>query len=124
MNVNLPAKPALGSPCNGCGYCCTKEPCALAQEFLNCAAGPCVALEFADGKTICGLVRNPLGYLYKAARPDDQSVHVLDAATDIDAGRALSAEMALAVGIGKGCDADDDLESAVWPNMDAPQIAG
>lgn len=113
-------KPKFGESCNGCGYCCTKEPCELAQEFLRCTRGPCVALEADGGKLTCGLVRNPLGYLYKATHPDDESINVLDAAAQIDAGRSLSAEIASALGIGKGCDADDDEESAAWP-MSASQ---
>jgi hypothetical protein len=58
-------------------------------------------------------VRNPLGYLYKAAHPHED-VSVLDASSEIDAGRALSSEIAAALGIGKGCDAHDDEESAKW----------
>jgi hypothetical protein len=61
------------------------------------------------------LVRNPLGYLYKAVQPGDESVHVLDAAADIDAGRSLSKELASALGMGRGCDAEDDEDSAMWP---------
>ena len=114
------AKPSHGEPGNGCGYCCTKEPCALAKDFLNCSTGPCVALEYRDGKSLCGLVRNPLGYLYKAVHPGDESVHVSDTAADIDAGRSLSAEFALALGVGRGCDAEDDKDSAIWPIIDEP----
>lgn len=110
----LPAKPLKGEACNGCGYCCSVSPCALAEEFLNCTAGPCVALEYSEGRSLCGLARNPLGYLFKAAHPAEE-VAVLDAAPAIPAGQELSAQIAQALGIGKGCDADDDGESAAWP---------
>jgi hypothetical protein len=66
-----------------------------------------------EGRAICGLVRNPLGYLFKAARPDFD-VPVLEDSPPTDAGRQLSAELAAALGIGKGCDADDDETSAQW----------
>jgi hypothetical protein len=112
--VPNPPKPKFGDACNGCGYCCTVQSCKLAEEFLRCVTGPCVALEVREGKTVCGLVRNPLGYLFKAAHPDDDTP-VLDAAPDFEAGKQLSADLAAALGIGLGCDADDDEESAAWP---------
>lgn len=107
-------KPRFGAPCNGCGYCCAVQPCALAEEFLNCVTGPCVALERDGERTGCGLVRNPLGYLFKAARPNSVE-SVLDAALPSEVASELSAEMARALGIGLGCDSDDDADSAVWP---------
>lgn len=60
-----PAKPAHGSPCNGCGVCCVAEPCLLALDFvpagrLAAAVGaPCPALEWGEGRAWCGLVSNP-----------------------------------------------------------------
>lgn len=88
----------------------------LAQEFLHCDSGPCVALETAEGKAICGLVRNPLGYLYKAAHPEAE-VSVLDAAPNIQKGHEISVEFAAALGFGKGCDAADDEAAASWPAL-------
>lgn len=107
-------KPKSGESCNGCGYCCTAEPCRLARDYLQCTTGPCVALEQSDGRAICGLVRNPLAYMFKAANPGAE-VALLDAAPDVAAGKELSEALAIALGIGKGCDADDDARSAVWP---------
>jgi len=106
-------KPKFGEKCTGCGYCCTVGPCKLAQEFLHCVTGPCVALEASEGGTICGLVRNPLGYLYKATHPD-ADVPLLDAPPAVEAGYQLSVKFAAALGVGKGCDADDDFESTQW----------
>ena len=99
-------KPKFGEACNGCGHCCTVEPCALAREHLHCVAGPCVALEARDGRTTCGLVRNPLGYLYKAAHPNED-VPLLDSPPAVEAGHQLSVQLAAVLGIGLGCDAED-----------------
>lgn len=106
------AKPAYGLACNSCGYCCDVEPCKLAQEFLHCETGPCVALEVHEGKTRCGLVRNPLGYLFKAAHPQ-ADVPLLDTPEGLE-GHQLSVEFATALGLGKGCDAEDDDASLQW----------
>jgi hypothetical protein len=118
MMTDIPysQKPRFGEPCNGCGYCCTMQPCALAEEFLKCTTGPCVALERDGDRTGCGLVRNPLGYLFKAAHPQ-ADVPVLDAPLATQAGSELSADMARALGIGLGCDSDDDADSEAWPAL-------
>lgn len=108
------SKPRLGDACNGCGYCCSVAPCMLAEEFLHYSTGPCVALEKSGGKFICGLVRNPLGYLFKAAQPD-ADVDVLGEPPAIEEGYRLSVSMANALGVGRGCDATDDDQSAAWP---------
>lgn len=108
-------KPRLGQPCNGCGYCCTVEPCMLASTYLNCTSGPCVALEHNDGRSSCGLVRNPLGYLYQAANPDS-TVSVLDPSPDLEAGYHLSVKIAAALGVGQGCDSDDTADALHWPS--------
>lgn len=115
MSAMLPRlpKPAFNQPCNGCGYCCTVEPCQLAQEFLRCDTGPCVALEAYEGRTICGLVRNPLAYLFWAVHPETHSP-ALTEAPEHPEGHALSAELAQALGVGRGCDSEDDEESREW----------
>jgi hypothetical protein len=87
-------KPRKGEACNGCGMCCTVEPCALAREFLACSEGPCVALEHEAGRTFCGLVRRPVHYLLKQDAP--QSVT-----------GPLQAQLAGMLGLGHGCDSDD-----------------
>ena len=85
-------KPEFGSPCNNCGICCCTQPCQLAKELLN-AVGKCVALEFENGKSSCGLVRRPAWYLFGEDRPESETGHV-------------SAIFADALGIGRGCDAE------------------
>lgn len=108
------SKPKLGEACNGCGYCCSIQPCVLAEEFLNCTTGPCVALEKSVGKFICGLVRNPLGYLFKASHPECD-VAALEDPPALEEGYQLSVNIASALGVGRGCDAADDLQSSAWP---------
>lgn len=114
MRLLAITKSRFGEPCNGCGYCCTAEPCTLAKDFLNCVTGPCIALEVQGERTGRGLVRNPLGYLFKAVHPD-ADVPLLAAPPLSEVTSQLSADMAAALGIGKGCDSDDDAESAAWP---------
>lgn len=106
-------KPVKGQNCNSCGYCCTAQPCDLAVEYLKCDTGPCVALEIAEGKTRCGLVRNPLGYLYAAARPGTPSP-ALEPAPSVALGHEMSINFATMLGLGAGCDAVDDDESDSW----------
>lgn len=102
----LPEKPLLGKPCNGCGYCCTVQPCALAIEHLQCTIGPCVALEVEGGRTFCGLVRHPLAHLFKATHPE-APINVADEPTHSVASQSLSAKFAQALGVDKGCDCED-----------------
>lgn len=112
MSIQLP-KPKFGQACNGCGYCCSVQPCLLARELLNCHVGPCVALEVQETRHGCGLVRNPLAYLFKAANPG-VDVPLLDPAPESEAAHHLSGQIAATLGIGMGCDSDDDL-----PSLDA-----
>ncbi len=106
-------KPKHSSACNSCGYCCTAEPCKLAQTLLNSVAGPCVALEVRGGRSGCGLVRNPIAYLFKAANPDAE-VPVLEAAPDHPEGPRLSVQFASMLGLGMGCDSDDEDVPPAW----------
>lgn len=88
-------KPRKGDPCNGCGMCCTVQPCMLAAEFLNCTEGPCVALESEDGRTYCGMVRRPIHYLLRQDAPPSAT-------------GALQSHLASVLGLGHGCDSDDE----------------
>lgn len=46
--------------CVGCGFCCSKAPCAGAVIYARIEAkpGPCTFLRFKDGRHWCGLVRS------------------------------------------------------------------
>lgn len=81
--------------------------------------GPCVALEHREGKLQCGLVRNPLGYLFKAAHPG-ADVPVLEDAPDSEEGHRLSVQLAASLGLGMGCDADDDEGAEAWNQRPSP----
>ena len=64
-------------------------------------------MERQEERTICGLVRNPLGYLYRATNPDtDLDLHA--PAEPSEASARLSADLASALGLGLGCDSEDD----------------
>jgi len=65
--------------------------CALAVEFLDGAQAPCPAMEFADGRFWCGLVRSPGRYL----------------GTPASGNRLLRPMVRAALSIGEGCDAGD-----------------
>lgn len=91
----MPPKPRRGDPCNGCGMCCTVQPCMLAVEFLNCTKGPCVALEQEGGRTYCGFVRRPVHYLMGQDAPPSATGQ-------------LQSMLAFKLGIGHGCDSDDE----------------
>lgn len=93
-------KPKIGSDCNSCGMCCTVEPCKLANEFLDCHVGPCIALEREGLAQVCGLVRRPAWYMFGEDRPANETGE-------------LSVYFANALGIGRGCDADD-VEPSMW----------
>ena len=80
-------KPAFGSPCNGCGFCCIREPCALAKEHLG-AIDKCPALERAGDRYACGMITRPHHYLGTEAFGDP----------------LLSKLFGEALGIGQGCD--------------------
>jgi hypothetical protein len=87
-------KPRKGEPCNGCGLCCLVQPCELAVEYLSAPADrPCPALEREGGRFWCGLVRAPVRYL-----------------ADLEPwqGRMMARGFALLLGVGRGCDAEDD----------------
>ena len=87
-------KPAYGLPCNGCGYCCVEEPCAIALEHIpdHPREGACVALEREGDRFVSGMIRRPSPYMQL---PNDW--------TDVHLGRIFAA----ALGAGRGCDADD-----------------
>ncbi len=50
-----PEKPERGQPCNGCGFCCAVELCAIA-EMAGEVSTPCTFMRFVDDRFRCGLV--------------------------------------------------------------------
>jgi len=93
LHAHAPAKPALGTPCNGCGICCAAERCPVAWLFLPRSRGTCTALEW-DGATQryrCGMVVHAADY-----------VRCLPRRWEARAGRWF----AYRVAAGRGCDFD------------------
>ncbi len=60
--IELPylAKPMKGSPCNGCGWCCSLEICLIGKGLLGDIPAPCPLLVYRDGRTFCGVMDLPL----------------------------------------------------------------
>lgn len=87
-------KPHFGEPCNGCGFCCQAEACALSEKYLNSTAAPCIALEW-DGVSAyrCGLVTRPAHYL---GMPDEFA-------------DPLAETIRKTLAIGVGCDSGDSI---------------
>jgi hypothetical protein len=58
LQASAPAKPAFGQPCNGCGVCCTAEPCPVGVLLSRRVRGSCVALTWHPGQQTyrCGVV--------------------------------------------------------------------
>lgn len=91
-----PEKPRFGEPCNGCGYCCALQPCAIAQEYLGAEdVGPCPALVFDNEETRfrCGMVLSPTRFMFLP--PDPEADLILG---------TMFAEM---LAVGRGCDSED-----------------
>ena len=93
--AKAPPKPASGSPCNGCGFCCAAEPCGVALNHIpGCSAqGPCPAMEFEAGRFFCGMIRRPSHYMQLPNAWADE---------------VLGDMIAQALGAGRGCDAETD----------------
>ncbi|TXN43558.1 hypothetical protein FV227_27785 [Methylobacterium sp. WL119] len=88
----LAVKPAYGSPCNGCGWCCATQACSVALEHIpgHPAEGACQALERDGKRFVCGMIRRPGHYM---GLPNDWADGVL--------GDMIAATL----GSGKGFDA-------------------
>jgi hypothetical protein len=61
VHPDSPPKPALGEPCNGCGWCCAAEPCPLGVVVSRRRQGACDALAWNDAKRRydCGVLQDP-----------------------------------------------------------------
>ena len=102
--ARLPVKPAYGSPCNGCGWCCASEPCGIAREFIGAdGEGPCPALEREGGRFVCGMIVRPLVYLGRVG----SNVPAGDIRLGAEANTLIGRQIAEALGAGRGCDAED-----------------
>lgn len=91
-----PPKPPAGQPCNGCGACCSWQPCPLGQWLSRRRRGACVALEWHgdEGRYRCGALAAPRRWL---------------PALPVAWSRALVQRW---IAAGQGCDAHFDAEIA------------
>lgn len=96
-----PIKPTKGLPCNGCGFCCRMVRCYFAVELIGAGAGPCPALEYEQGRSWCGLLRDPMKWigLDRLEGPWPSEVHKTVA--------ELQSRLAFGLAIASGCDTDD-----------------
>ena len=65
-----PVKPAVGAACNGCGVCCTAEPCPVGIWISRRRTGACDALVWDGDKRryACGMVIDPRRFTTRAPR--------------------------------------------------------
>jgi len=65
IHQQAPAKPAMGTPCNGCGVCCAAEPCPVSLALLWPHKSPCTALTWDDTnqRYLCGMATQPSKHL-------------------------------------------------------------
>lgn len=105
LHLQAPAKPAEGATCNGCGVCCSAEPCPLGQWLSRSRTGACAALDWDDGavRYHCGVLATPSRWL-----------PWLPAA----AARALARRW---IAAGAGCDSDF---LAASPDASPPRVDG
>ncbi len=61
LQALAPAKPAPGAPCNGCGVCCTWQPCPLGMLVSGRRHGACAALRWhsAEQRYHCAVLATP-----------------------------------------------------------------
>jgi hypothetical protein len=90
LQPEAPAKPAPGQACNGCGVCCTAEPCPLGQWLSRRRHGACTALVWHAGtaRYRCSALAEPQRWLRWLPAPLARSL----------ARRWIAA--------GRGCDSD------------------
>lgn len=92
-----PTKPPYGAPdCNGCGLCCQRFLCPLASMVFQAIDGPCPALEDVGARYVCGLVEHSRRYAPVRAA--------------LVGPKALTAAAQHLIGVGVGCDTQDDDE--------------
>lgn len=82
----IQAKPLFGEPCNGCGLCCAREVCGIGKMVHGDIEGPCPSLTYSADRFWCSLV-----VVEKLA--------------------GLQPMIAEALGVGRGCCSDDELQA-------------
>jgi hypothetical protein len=91
IHPQAPAKPDPGQACNGCGVCCSWQPCPMGVLVSGHRQGACKALRWDEGLHLyrCGMLEGPAAGWPAALRP-------------LEAGwRALARRW---IAAGQGCD--------------------
>ena len=70
LHALSPPKPAIGTPCNGCGVCCASEPCPVGMVLSRRRHGSCVALRWEqdDMRYRCAAVSAPASVMPPGTR--------------------------------------------------------
>ena len=92
--VTGPTKPAQGQPCNGCGSCCQTAVCSLGKWLFGWTPAPCPALRWHAGRSWCGVVEMEADFVAQ--------------------GRLPAPDIAVALGVDRGCDTDDEGRREGW----------
>lgn len=54
-------KPAMGRPCNHCGWCCLTEVCQVGRELTGTTVIPCGLLRSEGEKHYCSVAKSDEG---------------------------------------------------------------
>ncbi|HEY0820635.1 MAG TPA: hypothetical protein VGD46_17745 [Rhizobacter sp.] len=97
LQPEAPSKPGLGQACNGCGVCCTAEPCPVGMLVSRRRTGPCDALVWsADEKRYrCAVASEPGRFVTRRWMA-----------------QALGRAARRLIAAGQGCDCDLTVETA------------
>ncbi|WP_431287293.1 hypothetical protein [Roseateles chitinivorans] len=112
IRPEAPPKPAVGTPCNGCGVCCLAEPCPLGMLVSLKREGACRALQWSenDRQYRCGMLVHPTRYVgLRTFKPEGLVNRLI---------RRYARRM-IAAGI--GCDADiEPMTAPATPSATTP----
>ena len=97
LHPEAPAKPVAGQACNGCGACCTWQPCPVGIVLSRRRHGACVMLRFEalQARYFCGVMQAPATLRWRPLSWAGALLRRL-------AGRWIAA--------GKGCDFDAEAQ--------------
>jgi hypothetical protein len=65
LHAAAPPKPAEDAACNGCGLCCSAQPCPLGMWLSRRLRGACAALlwDATQNRYLCGALQAPERHL-------------------------------------------------------------
>jgi hypothetical protein len=76
--------------------------CYFSVELIGPGEGPCPALEYREGRSWCGLLREPLKYIPLEKPQGPLPPQVVEIVGE------LQSRLAFGLAIGSGCDSEDD----------------